>query len=280
METWHQSSAELKQELSHLNQRLREIDGLAAEDIKSLQAWLEQLQHSSFGRFLLQNKKMSGAWISCYKEGKNSLLFNEISPLAAMRLRYQAVKEALEKYLFNGMAVGVFPAAYTPEWNGLKKESGAHIIGIHEAGELVLHAGDLDVLIHNGFLYGDNAGDELPYGYFYAGLKPGGLLLTSAWVGEEAPNAAEDILDDLFFKTLLGMNKACCRSVSEIKAQLRQAGFDQIQSLSHEGERLRSFSARKPDTGSSPHKYKRQVAHTPRRSSKKGVCFFHQALAF
>ena len=264
----------LKEEVSYLKNCILNRQGLPSEDVQQMLIWLDCLQGSPFGCFLILNKKLNGSWLSFHKGVVHSFdrfLFDSLPALTAMKQRYETVKAALLRGLFDGKVIGVFPASYAEEWAFLQNQAKISVVGLQDKAELLLNEACFDVIVRNVFLYGDRLHDEDVYAYLFASLKPGGVLLTSTWVQPHDPQDVAYRQEILFFEQLLGMGSCAFHSVSAVKTLLHQAGFERIQILGAENGRLPSIIAKKPTTAGPPLKIKRTVVHAPRRISRKNV---------
>ena len=269
-----QALEKYREEIALLKNKVHKLAGQHTEESKALATWMQRLQNTSFGRYLVQNKHLDGSWINYLSEPENSFWFNEVSTLAAMRIRYETVRAALESRVFAGINIGVFPAAYEREWISFKAEGGAVISGVKDRGCLLQNENTYDLVVRNTFLYDENQLSDDIYAYIYASLKPGGYLLSSHWTSEEEPQ------DDILFSKLLGWEKSQPLSLSNLKARLRLAGFQSIQTLNDDNSNLRSVSARKPDAVDYPEASMRSSAHAPRRMTRKGVLYKNVTLCW
>lgn len=251
--------------LRHLKSRAPTLAGQHTDDAKALSQWLLQLQNTSFGRYLIQNGHLDGSWTNYIHEHENACWFNEVSSLAAMRIRHETITTALESRVTAGMLIGVFPQSYVKEWDAIQKDAKVEIIGVNDGAALLENENTFDLVIRNTFLYDQASLSEDIYAYIYASLKPGGYLLTSHWTSTDEPQ------DDLLFMKLLEWEKSLPLPMSDIKARLKLAGFHNIQPLVDENDKLRSVIAKKPHAVNYPEVNTRAAAHAPRRMGRKNA---------
>lgn len=277
MNTWKTPSEKFKQKFAALISRFHSIQKTDGEELRFLQERLRQLQNTPFGRYLIENGGVDGRWVNHCFDRANAFWFNEVPSLAAMRLRHESCRTALQRHLFSNMTVGVLPGKYETEWTCLQEEWGAALVCVDDKDEFFRNTGHFDLIIQNSFLYGEDQNNQEECEHLFAGLKSGGILLISAWVPPEIVGSSAGLhssqshFDDLFFEHLLQMKKSSFCSIQVLKSSLRLAGFDRIESLGGENCGLQTLLAKKPSFGSTLLKHKRAVTHMPRRTGKRGA---------